>query len=167
MCCGVPLPARSFTAIVAIATMNSNALAAQRQCGCERAHRGASVAAEYPRDVFDCVLAINVCGVFLGLKYAIPVMQKQESGSIVITLNGTCKECNGQSTGQEGRYREEGREGPFEAAIGCLMGGCPSDDPTFVSLLVMQCFPTARHAAGPANAVQGLFSVFTVYELFL
>ena len=41
--------------------------------------------AEYPTDVFDRVLAVNVRGVFLGLKYAIPVMQKQGSGSIVIT----------------------------------------------------------------------------------
>jgi hypothetical protein len=60
-------------------------------------------------------------------------MQKQGSGCIVITLNGTCKVCNDQSTGQEGRSREEGRGGPFEAAIGCLMTGVVS---TVASLLL-------------------------------
>lgn len=34
---------------------------------------------------FQKVLNINVIGVFLGLKYTIPVMQKQGSGSIIIT----------------------------------------------------------------------------------
>ncbi len=38
---------------------------------------------EYPEDVFDDVYAVNVRGVFLGLKYVIPVMR--EGGSIIIT----------------------------------------------------------------------------------
>ncbi len=40
---------------------------------------------EYPLDVFDRVLAVNVRGVWLGLKYAIPAMQQRGGGSIVIT----------------------------------------------------------------------------------
>jgi NAD(P)-dependent dehydrogenase (short-subunit alcohol dehydrogenase family) len=40
---------------------------------------------EYPVDVFDQVLAVNVRGVWLGLKYVIPVMQQRGGGSIVIT----------------------------------------------------------------------------------
>ena len=36
-------------------------------------------------DVFDRVLAVNVRGVWLGLKYAIPAMQRRGGGSIVIT----------------------------------------------------------------------------------
>ena len=38
---------------------------------------------EYPEDVFDRVLAINLKGVFLGLKYVLPHMVKQASGSVV------------------------------------------------------------------------------------
>jgi NAD(P)-dependent dehydrogenase (short-subunit alcohol dehydrogenase family) len=38
---------------------------------------------EYPEDVFDQVIAVNLRGVFLGLRYVIPVMLKQGSGAIV------------------------------------------------------------------------------------
>lgn len=41
--------------------------------------------ADYPVEVFDKVMAVNVRGVFLGLKYAIPAMAKGGGGSIVIT----------------------------------------------------------------------------------
>jgi NAD(P)-dependent dehydrogenase (short-subunit alcohol dehydrogenase family) len=37
---------------------------------------------EYPEDVFDQVIAVNLRGVFLGLRYVIPVMLKQGSGAI-------------------------------------------------------------------------------------
>ncbi|MFT4099972.1 MAG: SDR family NAD(P)-dependent oxidoreductase [Burkholderiaceae bacterium] len=40
---------------------------------------------EYPTDLFDRVFAVNVRGVFLGLKYAIPVMQRTGGGGIAIT----------------------------------------------------------------------------------
>ena len=40
---------------------------------------------EYPIDTFDQVMAVNVRGVWLGLKYVIPVMQERGGGSIVIT----------------------------------------------------------------------------------
>ena len=40
---------------------------------------------DYPVEVFDKVMAVNVRGVFLGLKYAIPAMAKSGGGSIVIT----------------------------------------------------------------------------------
>lgn len=41
--------------------------------------------ADYPVDNFDRVMAVNVRGVFLGLKYSLPIMLRQGSGSIVIT----------------------------------------------------------------------------------
>lgn len=41
--------------------------------------------ADYPMDAFDRVMAVNVRGVYLGLKHAMPIMQKQGGGSIVIT----------------------------------------------------------------------------------
>lgn len=40
---------------------------------------------DYPLDVFDRVLAVNVRGVFLGLKYVLPVMQAQRSGAVINT----------------------------------------------------------------------------------
>lgn len=40
---------------------------------------------DMPVEMFDRVMAVNVRGVFLGLKHALPVMQRQGSGSIIIT----------------------------------------------------------------------------------
>lgn len=40
---------------------------------------------EYPVEVFDRVMAVNVRGVWLGLKYGIPEIAKRGGGSIVIT----------------------------------------------------------------------------------
>lgn len=40
---------------------------------------------DYPIDMFDQVIAVNVRGVWLGLKYVIPLMRERGGGSIVIT----------------------------------------------------------------------------------
>jgi NAD(P)-dependent dehydrogenase (short-subunit alcohol dehydrogenase family) len=40
---------------------------------------------DYPVDIFDKVMAVNVRGVWLGLKYMIPEMLKFGQGSIIIT----------------------------------------------------------------------------------
>ncbi|MBV5271833.1 MAG: SDR family oxidoreductase [Afipia sp.] len=40
---------------------------------------------DYPVEAFDKVMAVNVRGVFLSLKYAIPVMVKNGGGSVIIT----------------------------------------------------------------------------------
>jgi NAD(P)-dependent dehydrogenase (short-subunit alcohol dehydrogenase family) len=41
--------------------------------------------AEYPEDGFDEVIAVNVRGVFLGLRHVLPVMLEQGTGAIVNT----------------------------------------------------------------------------------
>ncbi|MBM3347507.1 MAG: SDR family oxidoreductase [Betaproteobacteria bacterium] len=41
----------------------------------------------YPEEVFDRVMAVNVRGVWLGLKHVIPAMKKRGGGSIVITAS--------------------------------------------------------------------------------
>ncbi|MQA74066.1 MAG: glucose 1-dehydrogenase [Solirubrobacterales bacterium] len=38
---------------------------------------------EYPEDEFERVVAVNVRGVFLGLRHVLPVMLRQRSGSII------------------------------------------------------------------------------------
>lgn len=40
---------------------------------------------DYPEDMFDRVMAVNVKGVFLGLRAVMPAMEKRGRGSIVIT----------------------------------------------------------------------------------
>jgi NAD(P)-dependent dehydrogenase (short-subunit alcohol dehydrogenase family) len=40
---------------------------------------------DYPIETFDRVIAVNIRGVWLGLKHVIPVMAKGGGGSIVIT----------------------------------------------------------------------------------
>jgi len=42
---------------------------------------------DYPDDIFDKVMAINVRGVFLGLKHVLPVMIAQRSGAVVNTAS--------------------------------------------------------------------------------
>ena len=43
---------------------------------------------DYPTEVFDTLMAINVRGVFLGMKYVLPHMIAQKSGAIVNTASG-------------------------------------------------------------------------------
>ncbi len=43
--------------------------------------------AEYDEDMFDAVIAVNVKGVFLGLRHVLPVMIRQQSGTVVNTAS--------------------------------------------------------------------------------
>jgi len=43
--------------------------------------------AEYDEDMFDQVIAVNVKGVFLGLRHVLPVMIAQKSGAVVNTAS--------------------------------------------------------------------------------
>jgi 3alpha(or 20beta)-hydroxysteroid dehydrogenase len=43
---------------------------------------------DYPLEQFDKVMAVNVRGVWLGIKYVVPVMRQRGGGSIVVTSSG-------------------------------------------------------------------------------
>lgn len=43
---------------------------------------------DYPTEVFDKVMDLNVRGAFLGMRYALPYMQEQKSGAIVNIASG-------------------------------------------------------------------------------
>jgi len=43
---------------------------------------------ECPQEDFEKVMNVNVCGVWLGIKYVVPVMRQRGGGSIVITSSG-------------------------------------------------------------------------------
>lgn len=46
-----------------------------------------AITAEYDEAVFDAIMGVNVKGVFLGLRYVLPVMIKQQSGAVVNTAS--------------------------------------------------------------------------------
>lgn len=64
---------------------------------------------EYPEQQFDRVMAINVRGVFLGLKYVLPVMIEQGSGAVV-------------NTGSTGSFVGSQRTSAYNASKHAVMG---------------------------------------------
>lgn len=43
---------------------------------------------DYPEDIFDDVIAVNVKGVYLGLRHVVPAMKKRGGGAIVNSASG-------------------------------------------------------------------------------
>lgn len=64
---------------------------------------------DYPEDQFDRVMAINVRGVFLGLRHVLPVMIAQRSGAVV-------------NTGSLGSYIGTRSLGPYTASKHAVLG---------------------------------------------
>jgi len=94
-----------------------------------------SAISDYPLDVFDQVLAINVRGVFLGLKYAIPALKKRAGGSIIITssIGGIKARGQGNSAYVASKHAEIGLMrvasvecAPFNIRVNCVLPG-PTD----------------------------------------
>ncbi len=67
--------------------------------------------AEYPIATFDAVLAVNVRGVWLGLKYAMPAMAKRGGGSIIVTAS---------TAGVRGSLNLSGYVASKHAAVGLM-----------------------------------------------
>ncbi len=91
--------------------------------------------ADYPVDVFDQVVAINVRGVFLGLKYAIPALKKRAGGSIIVTssIGGIKARGQGNSAYIASKHAEIGLMraasvecAPFNIRVNCVLPG-PTD----------------------------------------
>ncbi|HEX9450777.1 MAG TPA: SDR family oxidoreductase [Burkholderiales bacterium] len=90
---------------------------------------------DYPVDVFDQVMAVNVRGVFLGLKYAIPALKKRNGGSIIITssIGGIKARGQGNSAYITSKHAEIGLMrtattecAPFNIRVNCVLPG-PTD----------------------------------------
>jgi NAD(P)-dependent dehydrogenase (short-subunit alcohol dehydrogenase family) len=64
---------------------------------------------DYPLDVFEKVMNINVRGVFLGLKYVLPIMIQQGKGAIV-------------NTASLGSFLATRKLGPYTASKHAVMG---------------------------------------------
>jgi NAD(P)-dependent dehydrogenase (short-subunit alcohol dehydrogenase family) len=91
--------------------------------------------ADYPLDAFDQVMAVNVRGVFLGLKYAIPALKKRAGGSIIITssIGGIKARGQGNSAYIASKHAEIGLMrtastecAPFNIRVNCVLPG-PTD----------------------------------------
>jgi 3alpha(or 20beta)-hydroxysteroid dehydrogenase len=90
---------------------------------------------DYPLDAFDQVMAVNVRGVFLGLKYAIPVIRKRGKGAIIITssIGGIKARGQGNSAYITSKHAEIGLMrtattecAPFNIRVNCVLPG-PTD----------------------------------------
>ncbi len=61
--------------------------------------------ADHPVEMFDHVVAVNLRGVWLSLKYTIPEIQKRGGGSIVITSSiAGIKGSAGSSAYSKGKH---------------------------------------------------------------
>jgi NAD(P)-dependent dehydrogenase (short-subunit alcohol dehydrogenase family) len=90
---------------------------------------------DYPVDIFDQVMAVNVRGVFLGLKYAIPALKKRTGGSIIVTssIGGIKARGQGNSAYIASKHAEIGLMrsattecAPFNIRVNCVLPG-PTD----------------------------------------
>lgn len=90
---------------------------------------------DYPVEAFDRVMAVNVRGVFLGLKHAIPALKKRVGGSIVITssIGGIKARGQGNSAYIASKHAEIGLMraaatecAPFNIRVNCVLPG-PTD----------------------------------------
>jgi len=88
--------------------------------------------ADYPVEAFDQVMAVNVRGVFLGLKYAIPALKKRVGGSIIITssIGGIKARGQGNSAYIASKHAEIGLMrtasmecAPFNIRVNCVLPG--------------------------------------------
>lgn len=137
--------------------------------------------AEYDEDMFDRVMAVNVKGVFLGLRHVLPVMIKQGRGAIVNTASiaglvaspgmpayvaskhaviGLTKTAAGE-VGRSGVRVNAVCPGPIDTRmIHALEAVLNPDDPAAVGARYQSSIPLGRYGTAEevANIVQFLCS---------
>ena len=108
---------------------------------------------DYPIEAFDELMAINVRGVFLGLKYSIPAMT-QSGGSIVITssIAGLKARGLGNSAYVASKHAEIGlmRTAAMENARNGIRVNCVLPGPTETRM--MRAIESNRSPAAPEKA---------------
>ena len=108
---------------------------------------------DYPTDVFDEVMAINVRGVFLGLKHAIPAM-RGAGGSIIITssIAGLKARGLGNSAYVASKHAEIGmmRTAAMECAGDNIRINCVLPGPTDTQM--MRSIEANRSPGAPGKA---------------
>lgn len=109
---------------------------------------------DYPLDTFDELMAINVRGVFLGLKYAIPRIRKRGRGSIIITssVGGIKALGQGNSAYIASKHAEIGlmRTAAMECAAYNIRVNCVLPGPTETRM--MRSFDEGRSPGNPEKA---------------
>lgn len=116
---------------------------------------GATTSIEtYPIETFDEVIAINVRGVFLGLKYSIPALRQRGGGSIVITssIGGIRGRGQGNSAYITSKHAEIGlmRTATLECAPHNIRVNAVLPGPTATRM--MRSIEESRSPGDPAKA---------------
>ncbi|HEX4984569.1 MAG TPA: SDR family oxidoreductase [Burkholderiales bacterium] len=115
---------------------------------------------EYPVEAFDEVMAINVRGVFLGLKYAIPALKKRGGGSIIITssIGGIKARGHGNSAYVASKHAEIGlmRTASSECAALGIRVNCVLPGPTETRM--MRDIEQGRSPAAPEKAREAILA---------
>ena len=112
---------------------------------------------DYPIDVFDQVMAVNVRGVFLGLKYAITAM-RASGGSIIITssIGGIQARGQGNSAYIVSKHAEVGlmRTASVECAPHNIRVNCVLPGP--IDTRMMRSVEEGRSPGSPEKAREAL-----------
>ena len=122
---------------------------------------GAAAAIEdYPLDVFDRVMAVNVRGVFLGLKCAIPMLRKRGGGSVVVasSIGGIKARGQGNSAYIASKHAEIGlmRNAAVECAAHGIRVNCVLPGPTDTRM--MHNIEENRSPGAPERARDAILS---------
>jgi len=116
--------------------------------------------ADYPLEIFDQVMAVNVRGVFLGLKCAIPALSRRGGGSIIITssIAGIKARGQGNSAYVASKHAEIGlmRTAAAEYASRNIRVNCVLPGPTDTRM--MRNIEANRSPAAPEKARQAILA---------